>query len=322
MPFGLCSAPEVFQRRMHELIEGMPNVEVIAYDFVVVGYGETQEDAIRNHDDHLVAFLKLCKNRGLKLNTEKIRLRQKGVSFIGHVATDTGLRVDPAKVKAIVEMPAPTDKTGVQRLLGLAQYLSKFLPHLSDLTKPLRELTQKEIEWCWGETQENAFRQLKEAVTRTQVLRYYNVKEPVTIQCDASQTGLGAALLQNGQPVAYASELTQELEGVDQKLLLPVSEARWQQIEHASADDPVLQELRLMTQHGWPANRSDVPPCLLPYFDIRDELVVQGMIMFKGHQLVVQAALHKEMMAATHNSHIGIEACIRPARESLIIGQG
>ena len=201
MPFGLCSAPEVFQSRMHELIEGMPNVEMIADDFVVVGYGETQEEAIRN----LVAFLKLCRSRRLKLNMEKIRLRQKGVSFIGHVATDKGLRVDPAKVKAIVEMPAPRDKTGVQRLLGLAQYLSKFLPYLSDLTKPLRELTQKEVEWCWGETQENAFRQLKEAVTRTPVLRYYNVKEPVTIQCDMSQRGLGAALLQNGQPVAYAS---------------------------------------------------------------------------------------------------------------------
>ena len=45
-----------------------------------------------------------------------------------------------------------------------------------------------------------------------------------------------------------------------------------------------------MTEHGWPANRSDVPPCLLPYFDIRDELVVQGMIVFKGYQLVVTAA--------------------------------
>ena len=113
------------------------------------------------------------------------------------------------------------------------------------------------------------------------------------------------------------SELTQELEGVDHKLLLPVSEARWQQIEHALADDPVLQELRLMTQHGWPANRSDVPPYLLPYFDIQDELVAQGMIVFKGHQLVVPGALRKEMMAATHNSHIGIEACICCERESL-----
>ena len=68
-----------------------------------------------------MAFLKLCKNRGLRLNTEKIRLRQKGVSFVGDVAIDKGLRVDPAKVKAIVEMPSPTDKTGVLRLLGLAQ---------------------------------------------------------------------------------------------------------------------------------------------------------------------------------------------------------
>jgi len=102
MPFGLCSATVVFQCRMHELIEGMPNVELIVDDFVVVGYGETQEEAIRNYDYHLVAFLKLCKNRGLKLNMEKIRLRQKGVSFIGHVATDTRLQVNPANVKAIV----------------------------------------------------------------------------------------------------------------------------------------------------------------------------------------------------------------------------
>ena len=113
-------APEVFQRSMHKLIEGMPNIEVISDDFVVVGYGEMQEEAICNHDDNLMAFLELCKNRGLKMNTKKIRLRQKGVSFIAHIATDTGLQVNPAKVKAIVEMPAPTDKSGVQGLLGLA----------------------------------------------------------------------------------------------------------------------------------------------------------------------------------------------------------
>ena len=89
-------------------------------------------------------------------------------------ATDEGLRVDPAKVRAITEMPAPTDKAGVQRLLGLAQYLSKFLPHLISS----RILIS---------------------------LRYYNLKEEVTLQCDASQSGLGAVLTQNGQPVAYAS---------------------------------------------------------------------------------------------------------------------
>ena len=124
--------------------------------------------------------------------------------FIGHITTDKGLRVDPAKVRAIREMPAPTDMAGVQRLLGLAQYLSKFLPHLSDITKPLRELTQNDVQWVWGTAQQTALEALKEAVVTTPVLRYYNLEEDVTLQCDAFQFGLGAALLQNGQPVAYA----------------------------------------------------------------------------------------------------------------------
>lgn len=63
------------------------------------------------------------------------------MSFIGHVVTGDGLRVDPGKVKAIRDMPAPTDKAGVQRLLGTVQYPSKFLPNLLGMTKPLRKLT-------------------------------------------------------------------------------------------------------------------------------------------------------------------------------------
>ena len=86
-------------------------------------------------------------------------------------------------------MLAPTDKAGVQRLLGLAQYLSKFVPHLSDITKPLRELTQNDVVWNWESPQQTALDTLKKSVTATPVLRYYNLKEEVTIQCDASQSG-------------------------------------------------------------------------------------------------------------------------------------
>ena len=138
MPFGIRSAPEVFQRKMHELIEGMPHVEVVADDFVVVSYRSTPQEAHLDHDKNLTAFLKLCEQRGLKLNADKLKLRETQISFIGHLATAEGLRVDPAKVRAIQEMPPPTNKAGVQRLLGLARYLSNFLPNLSDLTKPLR----------------------------------------------------------------------------------------------------------------------------------------------------------------------------------------
>ncbi|PFX11501.1 Retrovirus-related Pol polyprotein [Stylophora pistillata] len=205
MPFGISSAPEVFQRKMHELIEGLTGIEVVADDFIAVGYGETYEEASRDHDRNLLAFLERCDERNVRLNPEKIKLRQSEVLFIGHVASDKGLQVDPAKVRAMTEMLVPTDKAAVQRLLGLAQYLAKFLPHLSDITKPLRDLTQRDVDWVWGSTHQAAFEKLKEAVTKTPVLRYYNFKEEVTLQCDASQSGLGATLMQQGQPVAYAS---------------------------------------------------------------------------------------------------------------------
>ena len=190
---------------MHEVVEGLVGVEVIADDFLVVGYGDTIEQATKNHDENLVAFLRRCDKENLVLNADKLHLRQTSVPFIGRIATDEGLKPDQAKAKAIADMPAPTDVAGVHRFLGMVQYLSKFLPHLSDMTKPLRDLLQKETEWCWEENQEMALRKIKDAVCTTPVLRYYSLDEEVTLQCDASQFGLGAVLLQNGQPVAFAS---------------------------------------------------------------------------------------------------------------------
>ena len=99
---------------MHELVEGMTGVEVVADDFIVVGYGETFEKATRDHDRNVFEFLKRCETKNVRLNPEKLKLRQSHVLFIGHMATDQGLEVDPAKVRAISEMPAPTDKLGVQ----------------------------------------------------------------------------------------------------------------------------------------------------------------------------------------------------------------
>jgi hypothetical protein len=191
---------------------GLQGVEFVADDFVVVGCGDTLQDAVNDHEQNLRAFLQRCTAKGLKLNSNKVRLRMQEVPFIGHVATDKGLRADPAKIQAITNMRRPVDVAGVQCLLGMAQYLAKFLPHLSDLTKPLRDLTHKEVEWVWDQPQEHAFNKLLEAITNTPVLRYYNLAEEVTIQCDASQTGLGAALMQSGQPVAYASRALTDTE--------------------------------------------------------------------------------------------------------------
>ena len=108
-------------------------------------------------------------------------------------------------MEAVQAMPVPQSVAAVQGLLGLVQYLSKFLPHLADVTKSLRVLTQKDTDWVWEEPQKKAFEDLKTLASSTPVLRYYNPQDEVTLQCNASQSGLGVALLQKGQPVAYAS---------------------------------------------------------------------------------------------------------------------
>ncbi|PFX24924.1 Uncharacterized protein K02A2.6 [Stylophora pistillata] len=176
MPFGISSAPEVFQHKMYELIEGLTGIE-----------------------------WNVC------LNPEKIKLQQSEVLFIGHMASNKGLQVNPAKVRAMTEMPVPTDKAAVQRLLGLAQYLAKFFPHLSDITMPLQDLTQRDVDWVWGSTHQAAFEKLKEAVTKTPVLRYHNLKEEVTLQCDASQSGLGDEMMFKGQQLVVPTALRREL---------------------------------------------------------------------------------------------------------------
>ena len=156
MPFGISSAPEVFQRKMHQVAEGLKRVEVIADDFVIIGFGDDLKQATEDHDRNLLAFLTRCQERNLKLSAEKIQLQQTEAHFIGHVLSGKGLRIDNMKVKAIVEMPPPSDVAGMQRFLGMVQYLSKFVPHLSDLTQPLRQLTQKSTTWNWTEDAQHA----------------------------------------------------------------------------------------------------------------------------------------------------------------------
>ena len=137
MPFSICSTPEVFQHRIHQLIEGLHGVEVVADDLVGVGFGDTEKKAIVDHDQNVDAFLQQCEQSGLKLNLEKVQLRKKEVLFIGHVATEQSLCTDPAKVQVIREVPLPTDFAGLRHLLGLTQHLTLRNPCNSSLSRTL-----------------------------------------------------------------------------------------------------------------------------------------------------------------------------------------
>lgn len=205
LPFGIAPAPEIFQARLDAAIAGLEGVSTIVDDMVIWGAGETIEQAEEHHDRNLAALMQRCRERNIKLNPDKFQFRVPEVAYVGHRLSGNGLASDPAKVAAIRRMPTPTDKPALQRLLGMTNYLAKFLPGLSDMCQPLRQLLQDKVEWQWGTEHSDAVERIKEAVCQAPVLRFFNPDDPVTVQCDASSTGLGAALLQKEQPVAYAS---------------------------------------------------------------------------------------------------------------------
>ena len=162
MPFGISSAPEEFQRRMHSIVEGLPGVAVIADDILVYGCGQ---DCVADHDANLKKLLQRAREMNLKLNRKKLKLRLQEVSYMGHLLTSKGLLPDPMKIQAVQALPTPEDKKAVERFLGFVKYLSRFLPNLAEVVAPLRKLTEKVVPFYWEMQQQNAFDLVKQLVT-------------------------------------------------------------------------------------------------------------------------------------------------------------
>ncbi len=115
------------------------------------------------------------------------------------------MKPDDSKIKAIQDMPAPSSKKDVERLLGTVNYLAKFVPNLASITAPIRELLKKDIEFYWAHEQIKAFETLKKSLPDNQVefSSFFYPKKPVTVRCDASKNGLSAVLIQEDRPIPY-----------------------------------------------------------------------------------------------------------------------
>lgn len=219
LPFGLTVSSEIFQKRLNEALNGLHGVICVADDIVVVGRGNTKELAERDHMSNLQGLQHRCKQKNIRLNEKKAAVQQDEIKFMGHRISAAGIEPDKSKVKAILDMPAPTDVHGVRRLCGMIQYLAKFMPNLASDLGPIRALTQKNHEWNWSKECDEAFEIVKEKITKAPVLTFFDPTGELTLQVDSSMNGLGAAILQNGRPIEYAS-----------RALTP-TEQKWAQIE-------------------------------------------------------------------------------------------
>jgi len=200
LPFGIVCAQDIFQRKMDETFEGIEGVTPLIDDVIV--HGRTREE----HDANLRKALQRAEQKNLKLNPEKLTVGAQQVEYFGHLITSEGLKPDPNKVKAIQNMPPPSDKKELQTLLGMITYLAKFAPQLSDLTKPMRDLLKDDSEFIWDENQQQALQKIKNILSNKPVLAYFDPQKKVRLEVDASKNGLGAAIFQDDKPVAFASK--------------------------------------------------------------------------------------------------------------------
>ena len=200
LPFGINCAQDEFQRKMDEIFGGIQGSTPLIDDIIV--HGTTRAE----HDRNLRTVLKQASEKKVTFNKGKLSVAAQEVSYFGHILTPDGLKPDPAKIKAINEMPPPKDKQELQTFLGMVTYLSKFSPNLSDATKPLRDLLKSDVEFTWDEQQNAAMENVKKLISSQPVLSFFDPKKEIILEVDASKSGLGATVKQEGKPIAFASK--------------------------------------------------------------------------------------------------------------------
>lgn len=199
LPFGINSAPEIFHSEMSKRFHDIQGVKVMMDDLLI--FGRTKEE----HDSRLLKVLNRAREIGIKFNKDKSYICQNKVKYLGHIFSREGVQVDQAKVKAICDMPPPSNVTELQRFLGMVTYLGQYIDNLSQKTSHLRSLLLKNSEWHWSDQHSLEFNNLKNIITNAPILTYFDQNKDILLSVDSSQNAMGAVISHGKQPIAYAS---------------------------------------------------------------------------------------------------------------------
>ena len=201
MPFGLTSAPAAFMDLMNRVFRPYLDQFVVVFiDDILVYSKDAQE-----HERHLRIVLQTLRENQLFAKLSKCDFWLKEVSFIGHIVSAEGIRVDPVKIEAIVNWKPPRNVTEVRRFLGLAGYYRRFVQGFSVIASSLTRLLRKGVKFEWDDKCQSSFERLKEILVEAPVLIQPTSGRDYTVYSDASRIGFGCVLMPDGKVVAYAS---------------------------------------------------------------------------------------------------------------------
>ena len=201
MPFGLTNAPTAFMDLMNRVFRPyLDQFFVVFIDDILVYSRDEQE-----HERHLKIVLQALRETNLYAKLSKCDFWLNEISFLGHIVSAKGIRVDPVKIEAVVNWKPPRSVTEVRSFLGLVGYYRRFVKGFSIIASLLTKLLRKGVMFEWSNKCQNSFEQLKEMLVEAPVLTQPTSGKEYTLYSDASGIGLGCVLMQNEKVVAYAS---------------------------------------------------------------------------------------------------------------------
>ena len=202
MPFGLSNAPTTFSRLMNQILKPFLGKSVIVYLDDILVFSKTYSE----HVMHVRRVLETLREKRLQVNAEKSMYCQEELVYLGHIISEKGVRMDPEKIRAIVEWPRPKTVTEIRSFHGMVNVYRKYIRHFSEISAPLTRLIKKDKRFEWNSEAEKAFNELKRRMTTSPVLVLPDFRKVFEVQTDASGVAIGGVLLQENRPVAYFSE--------------------------------------------------------------------------------------------------------------------
>ncbi|RWS20294.1 uncharacterized protein B4U80_01830, partial [Leptotrombidium deliense] len=211
LPFGFHGAPALWQESIEKILAGIDKVVAFMDDIIIPG--ETEDENLRLTEEVLQRF----EDFGIKVNKEKCEFLKTEMKCLGHVFTSNGVKMDPTKIKALLEAPAPENVEQTKSWCGFVNYYRDFIPDLGNIMYPITRLLRKDFSFKWCFNCEQAFRKIKEIIASDIVLAPFNPSRKTIISCDASSYGYGAVFSQIDdkgirRPVAFCSRVQSDTE--------------------------------------------------------------------------------------------------------------
>ena len=203
VPFGLAQAPAYFQQLISMVLQDCRDFVMVYLDDIII-FSRTPEE----HLKHIEIIFQKLKAAGLKFKESKCDFFKSEIHYLGHLISDKGIQPLPEKLDTIRNMPRPWTPKEIKQFLGLTGYYRKFVPHFSEISRPLAKLTAKDMQFEWTPQCQFSFEMLKDALMSAPILKYPDTEKPYTIFTDASKYGWAGVLTQEHTSVINGKQVT------------------------------------------------------------------------------------------------------------------